>query len=126
MRVLITGVAGFIGSHLSERLLEMGIEVTGIDNFDAFYSKESKERNLKISLLNPLFNFYEFDITKAEDFSKLGRSRFDIIIHIAAKAGVRPSIQNPDLYMQTNILGSLHVLELMRKINCRNLVFASS
>jgi UDP-glucuronate 4-epimerase len=125
MRILITGAAGFIGSHLSEKLLELGHQVIGIDNFDPFYARNTKEDNLKIALKNPLFSFHELDITSTSDFEKWP-DKIDIVVHLAAKAGVRPSIENPEVYLKTNILGTLNVLEYMRKIDCYNLVFASS
>jgi nucleoside-diphosphate-sugar epimerase len=125
MNILITGAAGFIGSHLSEKLLELGHQVIGIDNFDPFYARNTKEDNLKIALKNPLFSFHELDITSTSDFEKWP-DKIDIVVHLAAKAGVRPSIENPEVYLKTNILGTLNVLEYMRKIDCYNLVFASS
>ena len=125
MRILITGAAGFIGSHLSEKLLELGHQVIGIDNFDPFYARNIKEDNLKIALKNPLFSFHELDITSTSDFEKWP-DKIDIVVHLAAKAGVRPSIENPEAYLKTNIIGTLNVLEYMRKIDCYNLVFASS
>ena len=125
MRILITGAAGFIGSHLSEKLLNSGHQIIGIDNFDAFYNRNIKEDNLKVALQNPLFSFYELDITNSSDFDKWP-VKIDVVVHLAAKAGVRPSIENPEAYLKTNILGTLNVLEYMRKTGCQNLVFASS
>lgn len=125
MRILITGAAGFIGSHLSEKLLNLGHQVIGVDNFDTFYNRNIKEDNLKIALQNPLYSFHELDITNASYFDKWP-DKIDVVVHLAAKAGVRPSIENPDAYLKTNILGTLNVLEYMRKIGCSNLVFASS
>lgn len=126
MKTLITGVAGFIGSHLSEKLLSLGHEVVGIDNFDNFYTREIKERNLQASLLNSNFTFYELDISKSANLEILESNQFELIVHIAAKAGVRPSIENPELYIENNMVGTLNMLELMRKINCKKMVFASS
>lgn len=125
MKILITGASGFIGSHLSERLVNSGHQVVGIDNFDAFYSRDIKEDNLKKALQSPLFSFKELDITNASDFNKCP-DKIDVVVHLAAKAGVRPSIEDPEGYLKTNILGTLNVLEYMRKIGSQNLVFASS
>lgn len=125
MKVLITGAAGFIGSHLSEKLLKLGHQVVGMDNFDPFYARNIKEDNLKSALQNPLFTFHELDITLASDFDKWP-DKIDVVVHLAAKAGVRPSIENPEAYLKTNIIGTLNILEYMRKIDCNNLVFASS
>jgi nucleoside-diphosphate-sugar epimerase len=125
MKILITGVAGFIGSHLCEKLLGLGHQVIGIDNFDTFYNRNIKEDNLKVALQNSLFSFCELDITNSTDFEKWP-DKIDVVVHLAAKAGVRPSIENPEAYLKTNILGTLNVLEYMRKIECQNLVFASS
>jgi UDP-glucuronate 4-epimerase len=126
MKVLITGVAGFIGSHLAERLLESGNEVYGVDNFDHFYSKDTKLKNLAIALKSPNFHFFEFDITKSDSFSVFNNEQFSVVFHLAAKAGVRPSIEAPEQYINTNITGTLHILEYMRSSKSSKLVFASS
>jgi UDP-glucuronate 4-epimerase len=122
---LITGCAGFIGSHLLDRLLSEGHRVYGIDNFDPFYPKETKQRNILGALANTGFVFHEADIRDPASFNVFPED-IDFVLHLAAKAGVRPSIENPESYLNTNILGTLNVLEFMRKINCKNLVFASS
>lgn len=125
--VLITGVAGFIGSHTAEELLRLGYKVVGIDNFDSFYAKEVKHRNLNALLANKHFHFQTIDIC---DFGQLqqffSKTPFDAVIHLAAKAGVRPSIQNPTDYYNTNVSGTLNILECLKKQSCRKLVFASS
>lgn len=126
MKVLITGAAGFIGSHLADKLLAMGNEVHGIDNFDNFYGRDIKTSNIAGANSKSNFHFYEMDITNKNDFSALNNERFDIIFHLAAKAGVRPSIEAPEKYIETNINGTLHVLEYMRASNSSKLVFASS
>ena len=127
MKILITGVAGFIGSHVSEKLLYYGHEVVGIDNFDDFYPREIKEKNLQKSLANSRFTLVELDITVMNAaFRKLYKLKFDAVIHLAAKAGVRPSIENPGAYMHTNVQGTLSILELMREVKCNTLVFGSS
>ena len=125
LSVLITGVAGFLGSHLSEALLALNYSVTGIDNFDPFYPKEIKKRNLNLSLANPKFRFVEADITNITEFDKID-GNFDFVIHIAAKAGVLPSIKNPQDYVSVNIAGTMNVLEFMRIKGIKKYVFASS
>jgi UDP-glucuronate 4-epimerase len=122
---LITGCAGFIGSHLSERLLSEGHQVIGIDNFDSFYARDIKEKNLSISLKNEHFSFFEMDIADETSWEKIN-TKIDCVIHLAAKAGVRPSIEDPEGYIQTNIIGTQLLLSWMAKHQLKNLVFASS
>ena len=114
MQILLTGAAGFIGSHLSEKLLQLGHTVIAIDNFDNFYSREIKESNIRKSRQSKKFSLIEGDIAAidslmSEDYKP------DILIHLAAKAGVRPSIENPSQYIQTNILGTHALLEWAKK-----------
>ena len=123
--VLITGVAGFIGSHTAERFLREGHEVWGVDNFDPFYSRSVKENNLSGLLRNPLFQFLEFDFT-SEDYSPLKARKFDAVLHLGAKAGVLPSLKDPQEYIQVNIHGTWRILEFMRDSGCNKLLFASS
>jgi UDP-glucuronate 4-epimerase len=127
VKILITGVAGFIGSHLAEKLLALGHTVTGIDNLDGFYAKEVKEKNLEVLLRNKHFLFHQIDIC---DFRRLeavfSKTQFDTVIHLAAKAGVRPSIEYPTDYYNVNVSGTLNILECLKNQNCRKLVFASS
>lgn len=125
MKIVITGVAGFIGSHLSEALLAKGHTVIGIDNFDDFYSKNIKDSNLKNSRKSPSFHFIQGDIAEKKTF-QLIPEKADVVVHLAARAGVRPSIERPEDYIQTNITGTFNVLEWMRETGCAKLVFASS
>ena len=124
-RVLITGAAGFIGSHAAERFLQSGHQVVGIDNFDPFYPRQIKERNLSTLLGNAEFEFHEFDFT-SEDFSILNKVPFDLVVHLGAKAGVLPSLQRPQDYIRVNIEGTWRILEFMRETDCKKLIFASS
>jgi nucleoside-diphosphate-sugar epimerase len=125
--ILITGVAGFIGSHVAEKLLAQGHNVVGIDNFDSFYAKEIKLKNLNPLQSNNRFQFELANICDIERLSDIfSRTQFDIVIHLAAKAGVRPSIQNPADYYNVNVSGTLNILECLKKQNSRKLVFASS
>ncbi len=123
--ILITGVAGFIGSHLAEYFLHEKYNVIGIDNFDDFYDKSVKEANLLKALGNPNFSFKKIDITNKSELKTI-TEQIDTVIHIAAKAGVRPSINNPNEYIQTNIVGTENILEWMKERDVKKLVFASS
>ena len=127
MKALVTGAAGFIGSHLSERLLNEGAEVVGLDNFDSFYSREIKESNLLLCQSNKQFKLVEGDIRDAECVDSLcGKEKFDFIIHLAAKAGVRPSIEDPVGYQDVNIKGTLVMLEGARNHGIKKFIFGSS
>ena len=123
---LVTGAAGFIGSHLSERLLREGWEVTGLDNFDPFYDRAIKTRNLAFSAGHAHFRLAETDIRDPASWPSTVRRRYDVIVHLAAKAGVRPSIEDPVGYQQTNVIGTQNLLELAREFETRQFVFASS
>ena len=125
MKILITGGAGFIGSHLSERLLEEQNEIFIIDNFDPFYAKSRKLNNLEISLQNPNCRFLEGDLAQKSTYHDIPKD-IDIVIHLAAKAGVRPSIENPESYISSNFVATQNLLEWMHKNSIKKLVFASS
>jgi nucleoside-diphosphate-sugar epimerase len=124
MKVLVTGCAGFIGSHICERLLSIGNEVIGIDNFDTFYSKDIKAKNLS-HLKSSHFQFFEISILDASELNKI-YSPIDAIIHLAANAGVRPSIQNPPQYIDTNITGTYNIVSFAKEKGINKIVFASS
>ena len=124
-KIFLTGAAGFIGSHAAEHFLQRGFSVTGIDNFDDFYSRKIKERNLSTALQHPGFRFIEGDISINETFEKLPQD-IDTVIHLAAKAGVRPSILNPEAYIKHNITGTHNILDWMKQIKISKLIFASS
>lgn len=127
MRVLITGIAGFIGSSLADELLKQGHEIVGIDNFDGFYDRSIKEANIANCRRNPNFRFYEEDLTDENSVDKIFRfGQVEAVVHLAAKAGVRPSIEHPVDYCKANIIGSINVLEAMRKYQVKKMVFASS
>ncbi|MBD2767699.1 SDR family NAD(P)-dependent oxidoreductase [Hymenobacter sp. BT664] len=125
--VLITGCAGFIGSHLCERLLREEYRVIGIDNFDPFYPRAIKEANLAGFVAHPRFTFHEADVRHGPVALAANISEpVDVVVHLAAKAGVGPSLREPAAYLETNLLGTTHVLEWMREHEVRRLVFASS
>jgi len=125
--VLVTGGAGFIGSHLCERLLREGIQTICLDNFDDFYEPAIKHRNIQAMTASPYFDKIEGDIRDLALVRDLvERFQPDGIIHLAARAGVRPSIENPWLYEEVNIRGTLSILQICRDFEIRRLVFASS
>ncbi|WP_035564021.1 GDP-mannose 4,6-dehydratase [Hymenobacter sp. IS2118] len=125
---LVTGSAGFIGSHLCERLLADGWRVVGLDNFDPFYDRRLKEQNLTALRQHPRFSFHEADLRQgpAALTAALPVLAYDAVIHLAAKAGVGPSVREPAAYLENNVLGTTHLLEWMRERTIRTLLFASS
>lgn len=126
-RVLVTGAAGFIGSHVVEHLLGRGYSVWGMDNFDPFYARAIKEANLAPARLHRRFRFAEGDLRDARFLASLfSEAKPAAVIHLAARAGVRPSIQSPEEYYDVNVMGTVHLLEAMRKIGTDRLVFTSS
>ncbi len=127
-QVLVTGGAGFIGSHLVDRLLsENDWRVTTVDDFNDFYSPEIKRRNVQRQLQNPAFMLVEADIRdKAALAQVFANSKFDCIVHLAARAGVRPSLSEPQLYVETNVNGTMNLLELARQHKVPQFVFGSS
>jgi len=127
MDILITGAAGFIGSHICQKLLSRGHHVTGIDNFDSFYPKQFKLQNLKDMTAQKGFRFLEGNILDITFLNNLFSSqKIDTVIHLAAKAGIRPSIDRIVDYYETNVSGTVNLLESMRTNNVKDLVFASS
>jgi UDP-glucuronate 4-epimerase len=126
--VLVTGGAGFIGSHLVEKLLgEGGWKVTVVDDLNDFYSPQLKRDNLAALAGSGDFNFVEADICDADALRKIfDEGKFQYIVHLAARAGVRPSLSQPKLYCETNIDGTLNLLELARDFDVQQFVFGSS
>ncbi len=124
--VLVTGAAGFIGSHLVDRLLRDGYEVTGVDNFDDFYAAGLKRANVAEHLHHSAYSFVETDIRDPDAMATRLIRRYDVIVHLAAKAGVRPSIANPILYQDVNVRGTQNLLEFARTRQIPQFVFASS
>lgn len=126
-RVLVTGAAGFIGSHVSEELLRRGDTVVGIDNVNDYYATESKRRNIALLEKMPGFHFVEGEIENSDlledSFRKHGITH---VAHLAARAGVRPSIEDPFIYSRSNVHGTLTVLEVARKFGVENTVVTSS
>mgnify|MGYP001568500923 FL=1 len=127
MKVLITGAAGFIGSPLAVRLLERGDTVYGIDNMNDYYDVTLKEARLKRVSGNPHFQFQKLDIVDRDGMAELFKAqRFDAVMHLAAQAGVRYSITNPQAYVDANLVGFGNILEGCRHGGVKHLVFASS
>jgi UDP-glucuronate 4-epimerase len=126
VRVLVTGGAGFIGSHVVDSLLADGYEVTVLDNFDGFYERFLKERNISAHRNHPGWRLIEADLRDAAGLETALTAEFDAIIHLAARAGVRPSIEDPITYQEVNVRGTQNLLELARHKGIRQFVFASS
>jgi UDP-glucuronate 4-epimerase len=124
-RILVTGAAGFIGSHLVEALVAQGDEVIGIDNFDPFYPRAMKERNLAEIGRSPGFSFREMDLLEVSALRSL-LTPDTVIVHLAAKAGVRPSLADPVGYARANVTGTAAVAEAARQAGVSRLIFGSS
>ncbi|MUH71393.1 NAD-dependent epimerase [Psychrosphaera haliotis] len=127
MKYLVTGAAGFIGFHTSLKLIEQGHEVVGIDNLNDYYEVSLKDARLATLIKQPHFNFLKMDISNKKDVDALFKAnKFDIVVHLAAQAGVRYSIDNPFAYADSNLTGHLTILEGCRNYNIKHLVYASS
>lgn len=125
-KVLLTGAAGFIGAKTAEKLLAQGVEVVGIDNLNDYYEVSLKKERLS-KLTNKKFHFLELDIENKEALNKLFKDHnFDVVFNLAARAGVRYSMENPDIYMSTNAVGSLNLLECMRAHHVKKFILAST
>jgi UDP-glucuronate 4-epimerase len=123
--VLVTGAAGFIGSHLGEALTARGDTVVGIDNFDPFYPRPDKERNLRKLRAHPAFSFHTLDILDADGLARL-LTRETVIVHLAARPGVRPSLADPAGYARVNVEGTTAILRAARDVGVTRIVFGSS
>ncbi|MEW6730450.1 MAG: NAD-dependent epimerase/dehydratase family protein [Acidobacteriota bacterium] len=127
MRVLVTGGAGFIGSHTSQALLARGDQVAIIDDLNDFYDPEIKRHNLSDITTSGPFRFHHCDIRDSAQLTKIfAEERPEAVIHLAARAGVRPSLATPVLYEEVNVIGTIHLLELCRRYPVGNFVFGSS
>ena len=126
MKILITGVAGFIGYHLAKSLINADYDIVGIDNLNSYYDLDLKKARL-VNLKKLKLSFYKVDICDPKKLKTIfSKNSFDVIIHLAAQAGVRYSIENPQEYIQSNINGFFNILELSRNNNIKHLIFASS
>lgn len=126
-KILVTGGAGFIGSHLVKKLLQQKNQVLSLDNFDPFYNSNIKKTNVATALKNPRYTLIRGDIRDQNLLMKIFcQNHFDLVIHLAAKVGVRPSLENPAEYFDVNVLGTLNLLEQARLHKIKNFIFASS
>jgi UDP-glucuronate 4-epimerase len=126
-KVLVTGAAGFIGFHLAKRLLDSGCHVAGVDNLNHYYDVKLKEDRLEILASNENFEFHKIDLSDKNGLEKIfGNTSFDVVVNLAAQAGVRYSLTNPGAYVDSNIAGFVNILECCRHNNVKHLVFASS
>lgn len=127
MNILLTGSAGFIGANVAERLLKEDIKVVGIDNLNSYYDARLKRWRLISLEKNPGFDFYEIDIENYNNLDSLfKRYKFDAVINLAARAGVRYSIENPFIYFSTNVNGTLNLLELCKKFDIGKFILSST
>lgn len=127
MQILVTGAAGFIGFHLSKRLLELGHNVTGLDNLNVYYDPKLKEDRLKLLKSWEAFSFKKLDLADRKGMERLFKAQsFERVVNLAAQAGVRHSLENPHAYIESNVLGFLNLLEGCRHSGVPQLLFASS
>lgn len=127
MKILVTGAAGFIGMHVAARLLQAGHNVTGIDNLNDYYDVRLKQARLDVLKPHPNFRFLKMDLADRERMHELfSDGKFERVIHLAAQAGVRYSLENPHAYVQSNIVGFTNILEACRSFPVNHLVYASS
>lgn len=125
--ILVTGGSGFIGSNVVDKLLTLSYRVVSIDNYDPYYDRTTKESNLIFASQHPLFSHYEVDIRDKQSLGELFQKySFDLVIHLAGKAGVRPSIADPSGYYDVNVQGTITLLECMREYHVHKMLFASS
>jgi len=123
-KVLLTGCAGFIGYHVTKKLLSNSFHVVGVDNINSYYDVKLKEARLENLITNPNFKFYKKDISDESNIAFFS-DNFDVVINLAAQAGVRYSIENPHSYTMSNLVGFANILEIARNANSQ-LIYAST
>tara|TARA_B100001540_G_C15728330_1_gene606423 strand:+ start:34 stop:993 length:960 start_codon:yes stop_codon:yes gene_type:complete len=126
MKVLITGVAGFIGFSCANKFINKNIQVVGIDNFDSYYSTRLKKKRVQILKKNKNFKFYKVDIRSKRELNKIKKIDFSYVFHFAAQPGVRYSLINPKKYFDTNVEGFMNVAEIVNKKKLKKFMYASS
>ena len=127
MVILVTGVAGFIGSYVAKALIDRGDQVIGIDNFNSYYNPKLKEARINDFLDGYDLKLYRLDLADFSGLKKVfSENRIDKICHLGAQAGVRYSLENPELYIQSNIVGTHNLLELAKQNEVKDFIFASS
>jgi len=127
MNILVTGCAGFIGYHLSKKLLDNNFSILGIDNLNNYYDVKLKKDRLLILKQYKKFKFVKIDISKKKQLSKIfSLKKFDIVINLAAQAGVRHSIKNPEAYLSSNIIGFFNIIDLASRYRVKHFIFAST
>jgi UDP-glucuronate 4-epimerase len=124
--ILVTGAAGFIGFHLTRRLLNMGFSVTGVDNLNPYYDVRLKQARLDILLQSEAFRFVQAELADKAAIDRVFDQNFQYVVHLAAQAGVRYSLQNPYAYLDSNIYGFLNILEACRQRKPEHLIYAST
>ncbi len=126
MKILITGCAGFIGFHLSQKLLYENNHVVGVDNINNYYDTKLKKKRLYILKKNRKFKFYKTDISNEKKIRKIFTKKFDCVVNLAAQAGVRYSLENPDAYFNSNLKGFYNILKNVGSFKIKHLIFAST
>jgi UDP-glucuronate 4-epimerase len=127
MKILVTGAAGFIGFHTARMLLDRGDEVVGLDNLNSYYDPALKAARLEILAQQPTFRFLKIDIADRSAIeTTFGHEKFQRVVHLAAQAGVRHSVEHPHVYIDSNVTGFLHILEGCRRTDVEHLVYAST
>ena len=127
MKILVTGAAGFIGMHVAQRLLVAGHQVRGLDNLNAYYDVRLKQYRLSVLQRHANFDFIKLDLKDRENVAILfDQERYDVVIHLAAQAGVRYSLEAPFEYVDSNLVGFMSILEGVRAQGCQNFIYASS
>ena len=125
-KILITGAAGFIGHHITSKLLDDNHICVGIDNINNYYDQKIKLQRIKLLKKKKNFNFFKIDISKKKELNSLSKYKFDFVINLAAQAGVRYAFKNPDTYINSNVIGFSNIINFLKKNKINKLIFAST